>query len=78
MFGKNHTEEARAKMTGIKRSEETRVKISSSLIGNKRSEETRAKLVAAQKDKSKQIEVTDLTTNQTTIYESIRAAGRAF
>jgi len=41
------------------------------------SEELRAKLLATKKDKCQKIEVTDLTRNQTTIYESIRAAGRA-
>jgi len=34
-------------------------------------------LAAATKDRSQKIEVTDLTLNQTTIYDSIRAAGRA-
>ena len=31
----------------------------------------------ATKDRCQKIEVTDMTTNQTTIYDSIRAAGRA-
>jgi cyclopropane fatty-acyl-phospholipid synthase-like methyltransferase len=41
------------------------------------SEETRAKLFAAQKDNCQRIEVVDLETNETTSYDSIRAAGRA-
>jgi hypothetical protein len=47
------------------------------MFGKKHSEETRAKLAAAKKDKCQKIEVTDLTKNQKTIYNSIRAAGRA-
>ena len=43
----------------------------------KHSEETLAKLVAAKKNKGQKIKVKDLTLNQTTIYDSIRAAGRA-
>jgi group I intron endonuclease len=39
--------------------------------------ETQAKLFAASKDKCQKIEVMDLNTNETTIYESIRAAGKA-
>ena len=42
------------------------------MFGLKHSEETLAKLVAKQKDKCQNIEVTDLTRNNTTIYESIR------
>ena len=41
------------------------------------SEETRAKLFLAQKDKCQRIEVLDLHTNETTVYDSIRAAGKA-
>jgi hypothetical protein len=41
------------------------------------SEETRAKLFATQKDNCQRIEVVDLDTNETTSYDSIRAAGRA-
>lgn len=41
------------------------------------SEETRAKLFASQKDNCQKIEVLDLDTNETTSYDSIRAAGRA-
>ena len=47
------------------------------MFGKKHSEETLDKLIAATKDKCQKIEVTDMTTNQTTIYDSIRAAGRA-
>lgn len=47
------------------------------MFGKRLSEETRAKLASAQKNKSQKIEVTDLIKNQTTIYDSIRAAGRA-
>ena len=41
------------------------------------SDETRAILFAQKKQKCQTIEVTDLETNKTTVYESIRAAGRA-
>ena len=41
------------------------------------SEETRAKLFASQKDKCQKIEVFDLDLNETTSYDSIRAAAKA-
>lgn len=41
------------------------------------SEEIRAKLFASQKNKCQRIEVLDLDTNETTSYDSVRAAGRA-
>jgi len=41
------------------------------------SEETRAILLAQKKNKSQMIEVMNLEKNKTTIYDSIRAAGRA-
>ena len=44
MFGKKHTEESIAKMSGIKRSEETRAKMSTSKTGYKQTEETRSKM----------------------------------
>jgi len=89
MSGIKRSEETRAKMstskTGYKHTEVTRAKMSSvkkgqtnPMFGKLHSEDTWAKLVATQKDKCQTIEVTDLTNqNQTKIYESIRAAGRA-
>ena len=86
--GKKHSEETLAKMKERKHSEETRAKMSITKIGahvgekhpmfgKKHSEETLAKLAAAQKDKCQKIEVTDLTLNQTTKYESMTAAALA-
>ena len=47
------------------------------MFGKLHSEETRAKMVAAKKDKSQKIEVTDLTLNKTTIYDSRSSAALA-
>jgi len=71
MFGKQHSSETRAKMSAALKGEKD------PMFGLKHSEETISKLIAATKDKCQKIEVTDLTTNQITIYDSIRAAGRA-
>jgi hypothetical protein len=62
---------------GYRHTAVTRERMSVSRFGITVSEETRAKLFAAQKDNCQRIEVVDLETNETTSYDSIRAAGRA-
>jgi len=74
MFGKKHTEETLAKMRGLKRSEETRAKMSSSKTGYKFTEEVRAKLSIA---KVKKIEVLNINTGQRTEYSSGKEASNA-
>ena len=80
MYGKNHTEETRTKisdaLTGKNLSEETRTKISDAKKGRNLSDETRKKISDAQPT-SQQIEVTDLQEKTTTTYNSIREAARA-
>jgi hypothetical protein len=64
-----HTEEAKAKMRECK-------------LGRKHSEETRAKLTAFQStrlkhpDPGRKVEVTDIKTGETTIYDSTRSAAK--
>lgn len=78
-------------LLGFKHSEETLEKISASKMGNSNwlgkthSEQTKAKISvtmmgnsnAKNKSQANKIEVLDLETNNTTIYDSIRAAARA-
>ena len=84
MTGRSHSEETRSKISsskkGSKHSEETRAKMSSVkagekhyMFGLKHSDETRAKMSSFRKE----IEVTDLTLNITTRYDSISAAALA-
>lgn len=76
MMGRSHSKQARAKMSNLKTGEQNpkkrRIK-----FGLQHSEEIRAKQITAKKEKCQKIKVTDLTQNQITIYDSIRAAGRA-
>jgi group I intron endonuclease len=89
MFGRNHSEKTRAKMSAFRLaktpSEETRAKISASLKGISLSEERKAKISASMMGKnssknqpsSLKLEVTDLEKNISTIFNSISEAARA-
>nr|YP_010218561.1 GIY-YIG endonuclease [Morchella brunnea]UBU98480.1 GIY-YIG endonuclease [Morchella brunnea] len=89
-LGQNHSEETKAKFSAWERSEETRAKMSESKKGEKNpikthSEEVRAKISASRRANPcgssqptcQKIEVLDLETNITTIYNSIQEAARA-
>jgi group I intron endonuclease len=77
LLGFKHSEETKKKMREVKLgrifSEETLAK----LRARRHTKETIAKIRGAQKVKCKALEVTDLETNQTVSYDSIRAAARA-
>lgn len=75
-LGYTHTLETR-KMMSISHKLLDRSGIKNPSFGVVVSAETRAKLCLAQKDKCQRIEVLDLHTNKTTVYDSIRAAGKA-
>nr|YP_010121830.1 GIY-YIG endonuclease [Monilinia fructicola]QRF72206.1 GIY-YIG endonuclease [Monilinia fructicola]QYB19412.1 GIY-YIG endonuclease [Monilinia fructicola]QYB19459.1 GIY-YIG endonuclease [Monilinia fructicola]QYB19521.1 GIY-YIG endonuclease [Monilinia fructicola]QYB19583.1 GIY-YIG endonuclease [Monilinia fructicola] len=75
-LGYIHTLETR-KMMSISHKLLDRSGIKNPSFGVVVSEKTRAKLFLAQKDKCQRIEVLDLDTNKTTVYDSIRAAGKA-
>jgi hypothetical protein len=81
MKGKNHTLEAKVKMSearlGLKLTEETKLKMSAAKLGTKHSEEAKAKMFEAKKDKAVKLEVTDILSNEITIYSSMKAAARA-
>lgn len=47
------------------------------MFGKNHSEDTKAKMAAAKKGTYQKIEITDVTKNQTTVYESISAAALA-
>jgi group I intron endonuclease len=89
-LGRKHSDETRKKISdttrGVKKSGETKMKISDSLKGVLKSEQTKGKISVAMLGKpkiegsgrpSQQISVIDNKTNQTTTYDSIRAAARA-
>jgi group I intron endonuclease len=88
-LGSNQSEESRVKisasMKGIPKSDEAKAKMSAAKLGSKKSEETRAKMSASKKGNtyaknhpnSIKIEVMDLETNISTVYNSIREAARA-
>ena len=89
-LGRKHSDETRKKISdttrGVKKSVETKMKISDSLKGVLKSEQTKGKISVAMLGKpkiegsgrpSQQISVIDNKTNQTTTYDSIRAAARA-
>ena len=78
-YGKNHTEESRAKMAesklGGKLSEETREKLSNTMLGRIFTKEHKANLSVAQPG-LKNILVIDLETGVETIFTSIAEAER--
>lgn len=80
MFGRSHSEESLKKMSsahiGSKKSEETKLKMSTAQLGSKKSEESKLKNLLSSKTRVK-VEVTDLETNISTIYESQSQASRA-
>jgi len=80
MYGKNHTEETKTIMSeahkGKTHSGKTKTKISDALTGEKNPMHNKQKPEGAGRP-SQQIEVTDITNNQTTIYDSISEAARA-
>lgn len=75
-LGYKHSLETRKKMS-ISHKALDRTGENNPSFGVTVSEETRAKLFASQRDNCQRIEVLDLDTNETTSYDSIRAAGRA-
>jgi group I intron endonuclease len=79
LYGKNHTEESRAKMAesklGGKFCEETKEKISNAMLGKIFTKEHKANLSVAQPGR-KNISVTDLETGIETIFTSIAEAER--
>jgi group I intron endonuclease len=70
LYGKTLPEETKAKMAAAKIG-------NTNWSGKTHTEETKTKMKEAVKDKCKKIEVFDLYTNETAIYDSIREAARA-
>jgi hypothetical protein len=75
-LGYVHRLETRKKMS-LSQKAVDRTGINNPRFGVTVSEETLGKLFFAQKDNCKRIEVLDLHTNETSVYDSIRAAGKA-
>jgi len=79
-LGKLHSDKTKAKIAeariGLKHSQETKAKLAEARIGLKHSQETKSKISDAMPTSIK-IEVTDITNNTTTYYDSISEAARA-
>lgn len=86
----NRSDETKAKLREAalgktyNHTEETKIKLRNAILGIKRSEETREKLRIIQSNRTKhpvpgfKIEVKDMETGQTSIYDSLRAAAKEF
>jgi group I intron endonuclease len=76
-LGRKWSEETKIKLsayrTGREHSDETKGKIQAASLGRKFSEETRAKITAS---KGHKLEVTDIRTGDTAIYDSTRSAAK--
>lgn len=75
MFGKKWSEEKKAELSLLRKGRRRQEK--NPMFGKNHSEDTKAKMAAAKKGIYQKIEVTNVTTNQTTIYESLSAAALA-
>lgn len=78
--GFKHTFEAKNKMKGRKLTDETKNKLKSLALGRKLSEETKLKMSISRKGRKPttgiKVEVTDINSNVTTSYKSIRQAAK--
>jgi group I intron endonuclease len=84
--GLKHSKETKAKIAearvGLNHSKETKAKMAAAKLGIQRSEETKAKIKAYQSTRLKnpvpgrKVEVSDILTGETTIYDSTRSAAK--